>query len=100
MTNSSFFQKTNNVLPSFTPYYQWAGWGDKQGAASVNNIFLDLNADGFNDIIYSGYDQTRNGLFIDVIKVLLFAYILGIRSKIACVLFVPVPLLIILISLR
>ena len=51
MANSSFFQKTNNVLPSFVPYYQWAGWGDKQGAASVNNIFLDLNADGFNDII-------------------------------------------------
>ena len=51
MTNSSFFQKTNNVLPSFSPYYQWDGWGDRQGAASVNNIFLDLNADGFNDII-------------------------------------------------
>ena len=51
MTSSSFFQKTTNVLPSFAPYYQWAGWGDKQGAASVNNIFLDLNDDGFNDII-------------------------------------------------
>ena len=51
MTNSNFFHKTNNVLPSFAPYYQWAGWGDKQHAASVNNIFLDLNADGFNDMI-------------------------------------------------
>ena len=38
---------------------------------SISNSIqiADINNDGFNDIIYSGYDQTRNGLFIDVIHI-------------------------------
>ena len=38
---------------------------------SISNSIqiADINNDGFNDIIYSGYDQTRNGLFIDVINI-------------------------------
>ena len=52
MTNSSFFQKTNNVLPSFTPYYQWVGFQDKDFINSINNVFSDLNQDGFLDLIF------------------------------------------------
>ena len=36
---------------------------------SISNSIqvADVNNDGLNDIIYSGYDETRSGLFIDVI---------------------------------
>ena len=35
---------------------------------SISNSIqvADVNNDGLNDIIYSGYDETRSGLFIDV----------------------------------
>jgi hypothetical protein len=29
----------------------------------------DINNDGFNDIIYSGYDENRSGLFIDIVLI-------------------------------
>ena len=33
----------------------------------ANDIQIaDVNNDGYNDIIYSGYDSSRFGLFIDV----------------------------------
>ena len=37
---------------------------------SISNSIqiADINNDGYNDIIYSGYDPTRSGLFIDVIR--------------------------------
>ena len=36
----------------------------------ANSIEIaDVDNDGYNDIILSGYDSTRFGLFIDVIKV-------------------------------
>jgi len=35
----------------------------------ANSIEIaDVDNDGYNDIILSGYDSTRFGLFIDVIK--------------------------------
>jgi len=36
----------------------------------TNSIQIaDMNNDGTNDIILSGYDETRNGVFFDVINV-------------------------------
>ena len=64
MSDTNFFSKTNNVLPSLAPYYKWTGWGDRQGASSVNNAFLDLNSDGFNDILLhfqSGQNSETHG---------------------------------------
>ena len=52
MTNSNFFQKTNNVLPSLAPYYQWDGFEGRTNVSSTNNVFADLNKDGFPDLIF------------------------------------------------
>ena len=52
MTNSSFFQKTTDVLPSLKPYYQWEGFHGQEFVSSTNNVFADLNRDNLPDLIF------------------------------------------------
>ena len=47
MSNSTFFQKTTHILPSLKPYYQWDGFNGQEFVSSTNNIFTDLNKDGY-----------------------------------------------------
>ncbi|MBT7730093.1 MAG: VCBS repeat-containing protein, partial [Rhodospirillaceae bacterium] len=64
MSNSTFFQKTTNVLPSLKPYYQWDGFNGQEFVSSTNNIFTDLNKDGFPDLIFhfwSGQNSENAG---------------------------------------
>jgi hypothetical protein len=67
MTTSDVFEKTNNVLPSLVPYYQWDGFAGRENISSINNIFADLNLDGFADFIFhftAGQNQENQGAVI------------------------------------
>ena len=67
MKTSDVFEKTNNVLPSLVPYYQWDGFAGRESISSINNIFADLNLDGFADFIFhftAGQNQENQGAVI------------------------------------
>ena len=64
MTTSGVFEKTNNVLPSLAPYYQWDGFAGRTNVSSINNIFADLNLDGFADFVFhftAGQNKENQG---------------------------------------
>ena len=67
MLDSNFFQKTSNVLPTLEPYYQWDGFNGQEFVSSTNNVFVDLNKDGFPDPIFhfwSGQNNENAGAFV------------------------------------